>query len=173
MLFTSPIYLLFFPVVFAISWALRDDRARKSFLLLASYVFYAAWDWRFLGLIALSTAVDYAAGLALSRTDAPGRRRACLAASVIVNLGVLGFFKYFGFFVESATALLAPLGVTASDRALGIVLPVGISFYTFQSMSYTIDVYRRQIDATPGIVDFALFVSFFPQLVAGPIVRAK
>ena len=173
MLFFSGQFLLFLAVTALACLLARSVRARVWVLLVASYVFYAAWDWRFLGLIALSTAVDYAAGLALSRTDAPGRRRACLAASVIVNLGVLGFFKYFGFFVESATALLAPLGVTASDRALGIVHPVGISYYTFQSMSNTIDVYRRQIDATPRIVDFALFVSFFPQLVAGPIVRAK
>jgi len=171
MLFSSPIFLIFFSIVFVIAWAERNAARRKFWLLAASYIFYAAWDWRFLSLIALSTAVDFIAGRAIQSSEDSKRRRALLIASLVVNLGVLGFFKYFNFFVESASALLAPMGLTEADRALSIVLPVGISFYTFQSMSYTIDIYRGRVAPAQRFFDFAAFVSLFPQLIAGPIVR--
>ncbi len=170
MLFTQPIFLVFFLAVFAVSWLERSNGRRKVWLLIASYVFYAGWDWRFLSLIAISTLVDYVAALALERTEAPGRRRIWLILSCLTNLGILGFFKYYNFFIDSVAAVL---GSEADDRALEIVLPVGISFFTFQSMSYTFDVYRRRLKASSNLLDFALFVSFFPQLVAGPIVRAS
>jgi len=148
-------------------------RTRKVVLLVASYAFYGAWDWRFLTLIAGSTVVDYAVGLGLERHDSPRARKALLATSLILNLGLLGLFKYFDFFAESGATLLAWLGLPVSPMSLNLILPVGISFYTFQTLSYSIDVYRKELPATRSFVDFALFVSFFPQLVAGPIVRAR
>ncbi|MEZ5100708.1 MAG: MBOAT family O-acyltransferase [Thermoleophilia bacterium] len=173
MLFVELRFVLFFLVVLGVYWALRWATARKVWLLIASYGFYAAWDYRFLGLIALSTGVDYAVGLALSRSGSTRARRLALAVSLVVNLGMLGYFKYAGFFVESAERLAGWLGFEASPVVLGIVLPVGISFYTFQTLSYSIDVYRGSLPATRNPLDFALFVGFFPQLVAGPIVRAR
>ncbi len=172
MLFTEPVFLVFFAVVFAFSWIERSHRRRKLWLLAASYLFYAGWDWRFLSLIAASTLIDFAAALALRRARRPGARRALLLASVGLNLGLLGVFKYYGFFVESAAGLLSALGLAPAARVPEIVLPVGISFYTFQTLSYTIDVYRRELEPVRSLTDFALFVSFFPQRVAGPIVRA-
>ncbi len=177
MLFTEPVFFLFFPVVFAVAWLLprsaAGHRLRKLWLLAASYLFYAAWDWRFLSLIATSTLIDFGVGRALERTEASRPRRAWLVVSLILNLGLLGVFKYYGFFVESARGLLDALGIALDARVPAIVLPVGISFYTFQTLSYTIDVYRRRIEPLRSLPDFALFVSFFPQLVAGPIVRAS
>jgi len=172
-LFTEPLFFLFFPVVLAGAWWLSSNRPRKLWLLAASYLFYAAWDWRFLSLIAASTLVDYGVGRALERSGSRRRRRALLVISLVVNLGLLGVFKYYGFFVESAQGLLAGLGLGVSTRVPEIVLPVGISFYTFQTLSYTIDVYRGRLEPVRSLPDFALFVSFFPQLVAGPIVRAS
>ncbi len=172
MLFTQPLFLAFFAAVFIIAWWERSNTRRKLWLLLASYLFYAGWDWRFLSLIVVSTLVDYAAGLSLKTTEVPSKRRGWLILSLLANLGILGFFKYFNFFIDSASALLHPLGLETGDRALQIVLPVGISFYTFQSMSYTLDIYRRRLEPVRDLLDFALFVAFFPQLVAGPIVRA-
>ena len=171
MVFTELRFVLFFVAVFAAYWALRGDQARKWLLLLASWGFYAAWDWRYLGLLLASTAVDYAAARGLDAMqagpfDAP-RRRLWLWLSVGTNLGILCAFKYYDFFVDSAAALL---GVEAAR--LGLVLPLGISFFTFQTMSYTIDVYHRRLRAG-GALDVALYVAFFPQLVAGPIVRAQ
>lgn len=157
-------------VLLAYRWL--PHRGQNALLLGASYVFYACWDWRFLGLIWASTAVDYAVGRGLARTDAPSRRRALLLASVGTNLSILGFFKYWDFFARELGALLAAIGLPAAPLTLGLILPVGISFYTFQTMSYTIDVYRRQTPACSDPLDFALFVAFFPQLVAGPIERA-
>lgn len=144
---------------------------RNLFLLFVSYVFYAAWDWRFLFLLMASTANDFFVGRALSREQRPGRRRAYITLSVLANLGLLGFFKYFNFFIESFAALLGGFGIKTSPHVLQVVLPVGISFYTFQSLSYTIDVYRRHLEAERNPINFAAFVSFFPQLVAGPIER--
>lgn len=172
MLFTEPIFFFFFAMVFLVYWAIPVNSGRKLLLLAASYVFYGAWDWRFLLLIFASTVIDYAVGLVL-RGDAPrGGRKAWLIISLAANLGILGFFKYFNFFVDSGASLLTALGMEVGDRTLQIVLPVGISFFTFQTMSYTIDVYHRRIEPVTRFTDFALFVAFFPQLVAGPIVRA-
>ena len=172
MIFTELSFLAFFALVFGVHWALRGVRARKLWLLAASYFFYGAWDWRFLSLIVGSTALDYLVGLRLDAyQDEPARKR-WIALSVVLNLGLLGVFKYANFFLDSALALARSLGFEASPHVLGIVLPVGISFYTFQTMSYSLDVYRRELRAVRDPVDFALFVTFFPQLVAGPIVRA-
>ena len=172
MLFIEPRFFLFAGVVFAVYWLLGANRLRKAWLLAASYLFYGAWDWRFLGLIAFSTGLDYALARRIERLGSPGARRLLLTTSVAVNLGVLGLFKYFNFFLSSAVELLRLLGVPAQQSSLAIVLPVGISFYTFQSLSYCVDVYRRQMPASKSLLDFALYVAFFPQLVAGPIVRA-
>ena len=172
MLFTEPRFFLFFAVVFALAWTARRNRRRKAILLAASYLFYAAWDPRFLSLIVASTLVDHWAAKRIAASEETAPRRRWLALSLSVNLGILGFFKYFDFFVESASAFLTALGAPEADRALGIILPVGISFFTFQTLSYTIDVYRGRIQPNRSLADFALFVGFFPQLVAGPIVRA-
>ena len=172
MIFTELRFLILFTLVYALHWALRTNSARKNLLLAASYVFYGAWDWRFLVLILFSTLIDYVVGSLLGRIVAPGPRKALLCTSLVLNLGLLGFFKYYNFFVDSAADFAALLGLEVSDFTLNIVLPVGISFYTFQTLSYTIDVYRRHMQPTRSFRDFALFVAFFPQLVAGPIVRA-
>jgi len=173
MLFNSSLFLGFFAGVYAVHLALwRRRRLQNAWLLLASYVFYAAWDWRFLGLIGLSTAVDYWVGLRLDASRDEGIRRRWVVTSVVVNLGILGTCKYLGFFAESLAGLARLAGIELGPVTLHFVLPVGISFYTFQSMSYSIDVYRRTIPACRRPLDFALFVAFFPQLVAGPIERA-
>ncbi len=171
MTFNSMQFVVFLLVVLGVYWQL-SHKLQNRFLLVASYVFYGWWDWRFLGLLLGSTLVDYWVGQRLGKIDAPDRRKRFLLASMAVNLGFLGFFKYFGFFVDSLDASLAAAGVSWLAPSLGIVLPVGISFYTFQSMSYTIDVYRRELKPVDDLFDFALYVSFFPQLVAGPIERA-
>jgi len=171
MIFNSLQYAVFLPVVLLIYWRLAR-RQQNVLLLVASYFFYAMWDWRFLGLMAISTLVDFGVGRGLERTEDHGRRQRLFFVSVAVNLGILGFFKYFNFFVDSATKLLDRLGLSASEPTLRILLPVGISFYTFHGISYTADVYRRHIRAAKKLVDFAVFVAFFPQLVAGPIGRA-
>jgi D-alanyl-lipoteichoic acid acyltransferase DltB (MBOAT superfamily) len=140
-------------------------------LLVASYAFYAAWDWRFCGLLAVSTVVDFFVGRALAAEQERRRRRWIVTISVVVNLAILGFFKYAGFFSTSFSDLMGALGWSVPPIVLDVVLPVGISFYTFQTMSYSIDVYRRRIEPTRRFLDFALYVAFFPQLVAGPIER--
>ena len=168
MLFTQPIYFIFFTAVFTLYWRIRSHALRKVLLLMASYVFYGAWDPRFLTLIFLSTAIDFEVGRRLDATAQPVSRKALLWISMAANLGILGFFKYFDFFVQSGADLFGLSDV----RTLGLILPVGISFFTFQSMSYTIDIYRGRLKPINSFTDFALFVSFFPQLVAGPIVRA-
>jgi len=172
MLFNSLTFLAFLVVVLVVYPRLRH-RGQNIFLLVASYYFYGSWDWRFTSLLAISTVVDYFVGLRLQRTADPGSRKHLMALSVLVNLGILGFFKYFNFFVDSGARLLAGFGFDPNLPALRIVLPVGISFYTFQTMSYTLDIYRRRFEPTRDFIDFALFVSFFPQLVAGPIERAR
>jgi D-alanyl-lipoteichoic acid acyltransferase DltB (MBOAT superfamily) len=170
--FNSLVFLAFFAVVFAL-YAGLSHRAQNRMLLVASYVFYGSWDWRFLSLILASTVLDYVCGLRIEGASEPRSRRFWMGASIAANLGILGFFKYWGFFTENFRALLASLGVEASLPVLDVILPVGISFYTFQTMSYTLDVYRREMPAQRGFPDFALYVSFFPQLVAGPIERAR
>jgi alginate O-acetyltransferase complex protein AlgI len=172
-IFTEFRFLVFLAVVYAVHWMLRRSGARKAWLLLVSYLFYAAWDWRFLSLIWLSTIVDYGVGLGLRRSTRHRRRVGLLVASVATNLGILAIFKYAGFFASSASRLLADLGLPISEASLDLVLPVGISFYTFQTMSYSIDVFRGRLAPTSNLLDLALFVGFFPQLVAGPIVRAS
>ena len=173
MIFTELSYFVFFALTAAVYWALTNDRARRICLLGASYFFYGYWDYRFLGLIVACTVLDYAVGLALARVQKPSQRRILIATSLCANLGLLGFFKYYNFFVESGALLFAKLGIPVSEPTLEIVLPAGISFFTFQSMSYTIDVYRRVLEPRRSFLDFATFIAFFPQLVAGPIVRAK
>lgn len=171
MSFASREFVLLLVATLVLLFAVRRVRWQNLCLLAISYYFYAYWDWRFLGLILLSTVVDYVIGLRLERCDVSTIRKWWLAASMIVNLGLLGVFKYCNFFIDNLRVALEPFGLNLQH--LSIVLPVGISFYTFQTMSYTVDVYRRQLPACRSFVDFALFVSFFPQLVAGPIVRAS
>lgn len=171
MLFNSLAFLIFFPLFLCAYFSTRGA-ARLAVCLAASYVFYGWWDWRFLGLIALSTIVDYSVGLRLGVEHRQPTRKLLLAVSIVVNLGVLALFKYFNFFIDSLVSASAALGVGLTVPVLEVVLPVGISFYTFQTMSYTIDVYRRRIEVEQDLVRFATFVAFFPQLVAGPIVRA-
>lgn len=173
MIFTEYRFLVFFAVVFLVRWALRDLTYQKVWLLVCSYAFYAAWDWRFLSLIWISTTVDYVAGIRLGDTADATVRKKWVTLSVVTNLGILGVFKYFNFFAESLTAVLGYLGLPVSYNVVHIILPVGISFYTFQTMSYSLDIYRGRLEPTRSFLDLALFVGFFPQLVAGPIVRAS
>lgn len=170
MIFVELRFFVFLAIVWPVYWLLGSNRRRKWWLLAASYYFYGSWDWRFLSLLAFSTVVDYVAALQMAAGRKP---RAWLFVSMTTNLGVLAFFKYFNFFLDSAAALAASLGLEPASLRLDIVLPVGISFYTFQTMSYTIDVYRGRLVANRSMLDFALYVAFFPQLVAGPIVRAS
>jgi alginate O-acetyltransferase complex protein AlgI len=174
MLFNSIDFAVFFPLVFLLYWTMFDRslRAQNAFLLFASALFYAWWDWRFLGLVFFSAVVDYSVGRALEVTEESGKRKLLLACSLIANLGMLGFFKYYDFFVVNFNAAFSVLGMPIGLRTLSVVLPVGISFYTFQTLSYTIDLYRKRIVASRDPVAFASFVLFFPQLVAGPIERA-
>jgi D-alanyl-lipoteichoic acid acyltransferase DltB (MBOAT superfamily) len=173
MIFNSLEYILFLILIVLVYWQLRGVRLQNLLLLGASYFFYANWNWRFLSLIVISTMVDYLVGRLLEYTEGPLYRNLLLLLSLSVNLGMLGFFKYYNFFVQSFTDLLTIVGIHANLETLNIILPVGISFYTFQTLSYTIDIYRKQLEPTRNFIDFALFVSFFPQLVAGPIERAK
>jgi len=191
-LFNSLEFLVFLPLVFAAYWILNlwtgtraGLRAQNLLVLAASYVFYGWWDWRFLSLIAFSTAVDYAVGLQIAKAnaaelapDAPEdacspKAKRWLFVSLAVNLGLLGYFKYANFFIESWVDAWAAAGVTMHASTLQIILPVGISFYTFQTLSYSIDIYRRRLEPSKDFIAFAAFVSFFPQLVAGPIERAS
>lgn len=171
MIFNSFVFWAFFAVVIALYWRL-PHRGQNALLLVASYVFYGYWDWRYLSLLAISTVVDYYVAHYLVRIDDPARRKSLITISMIVNLSFLGFFKYCGFFVAEMARVLSALGFEPHLPVLQIVLPVGISFYTFQSMSYTIDVYRGVTKPAKSLFDFALFVSYFPQLVAGPIERS-
>lgn len=174
MLFNSPAFLLFLPLVFILYWGVfqRNLRAQNVLVLVASYVFYGWWDWRFLGLIALSTAVDFGVGQAIAGAKSRGAAKGWLGLSLAVNLGMLAYFKYANFFIENWIELWSQIGVTMHASTLQVILPVGISFYTFQTLSYSIDVYRGKLQPTRDPVAFAAFVSFFPQLVAGPIERA-
>ncbi len=172
MLFNSVQFFIFFGIVLGL-YRIFDHRWQNRMLLVASYIFYGAWDWRFLSLIWISTLIDYWCGGRMQCASAPPERRKYLILSVITNLGILGFFKYFNFFNENLVRLAAAFGWQLSPVALDIILPVGISFYTFQSMSYTIDIYRGELKAHDSLQEFALFVAFFPQLVAGPIERAR
>jgi alginate O-acetyltransferase complex protein AlgI len=171
-LFTTLTFLLFLPLVLAGYWLLPRQPGRNVLIVAASYFFYGWWDVRFAVLMAAASLVDYTAAILLERTEGLRRRRAILAASCLFSLGLLGYFKYVGFFAENAMALAGALGLHLSPVELKVVLPVGISFYTFQTLSYVIDVYRRKLRATRDVFQYMAYVSFFPQLVAGPIERA-
>lgn len=173
MLFIEFRFFVFLGVVLAVHWLLRGNTRRKLWLLGCSYFFYAAWDWRFLSLILISTILDYTTALRMQASDSLAAKRRWLLVSVAGNLSILGFFKYFDFFAGSLADLAGLLGVHLTHATLSIVLPVGISFYTFQTMSYSLDVYHGKMKPRRNLLDVALFVAFFPQLVAGPIVRAR
>ncbi|MBK6753384.1 MAG: MBOAT family protein [Flavobacteriales bacterium] len=174
MLFNSLVFAVFLPLVFALYWALRQRlRAQNIVLIAAGFLFYGWWDPRFLLLLIATSLTDYIVALALGRTPDPKKRRWLLAISLIGNLGTLGTFKYFDFFSHQFADLMARFGFSANPVLLDVILPVGISFYTFQALSYTIDVYRKRIEPVHDIAAFMAFISFFPQLCAGPIERAS
>lgn len=173
MLFNSVDFAIFLPIVFVLYWVLKRRASQNVLLLVASYVFYAWWDWRFLFLIAISSITDYLVGLAMARSQVMLKRRLWLLLSIAVNIGFLGFFKYYDFFAESFANAFTMLGAEMDPKRLNLILPVGISFYTFQTLSYSIDIFKQKLKPTRDVVSFFAFVSFFPQLVAGPIERAR
>lgn len=175
MLFNSFTFGFFLFVVYFLYWALfnRTKQWRNLFLLAASYFFYGSWDWRFLGLIFAISVVDFVSGAAIYKTEKQGVRKVILVAALIINLGVLGFFKYYNFFTDSLIQVLEVVHVHTSLHTMNIILPVGISFFTFQGLSYVLDIYYKKFEPTKDVVAFMTFISFFPQLVAGPIERAK
>jgi D-alanyl-lipoteichoic acid acyltransferase DltB (MBOAT superfamily) len=174
MFFNSIDFAIFLPIVFFLYWFVvgKNLKIQNILIVIASYVFYGWWDWRFLFLIVFSTLTDYLVGVYLSKTESNYRRKVLLSISIIVNILFLGFFKYYDFFVENFVTAFSLFGIRLNVRHLNIILPVGISFYTFQTMSYSIDIYKRKLEPTRDFIAFAAFVSFFPQLVAGPIERA-
>ncbi|MDT0557352.1 MBOAT family O-acyltransferase [Ichthyenterobacterium sp. W332] len=174
MIFNSLDFALFLPIVFTLYWLIQNYNLKLQNLLIvvASYIFYGWWDWRFLSLILFSTLVDYSIGIYLNKTSDKTKRKMMLYTSVLVNIGLLGFFKYYNFFVSNFVDSFAFFGAKIKPNTLNIILPVGISFYTFQTLSYTIDIYKNKLAPTKDFISFAAFVSFFPQLVAGPIERA-
>lgn len=174
MLFNSIEFLIFLPIVFILYWFVlnRKLKIQNILLLVSSYFFYGWWDWKFLFLILFSSFVDYYVGLNVYKHNTPLKRKLILLISLFVNIGLLGFFKYYNFFVDSFVTAFTFMGKPIEARNLDIILPVGISFYTFQTLSYSIDIYRRRLKPTKNIIAFFAFVSFFPQLVAGPIERA-
>lgn len=172
MLFNSFHFFIFFLIVF-LPYAFSGHKLQNSILLLVSYYFYASWDYRFLVLLFITSSVDYFSALAISRYSAGFKRKSFLALSITVNLSILCFFKYFNFFISSLTSLISLAGYSRPSYALKILVPIGISFYIFKSLSYTIDVYRGKSEPTRNFLDYALFVSFFPQLLAGPIERSS
>ena len=174
MLFNSIDFAIFLPIVFLLYWFVTNKNLKLQNLLIvvASYVFYGWWDWRFLSLIVFSTVVDYTVGRQLRNEENQLKRKILLWTSILVNLGFLGFFKYYNFFLDNFTTAFSFFGTEIKANSLNIILPVGISFYTFQTLSYTIDVYKRKLEPTKDFIAFSAFVSFFPQLVAGPIERA-
>ena len=174
MLFNSIDFAIFLPLVFGAFWLLpKSRRWQNCTLLLASLIFYGWWDYRFLSLILFSTVVDFIIGQQIHKTRTKSKRKILLGISLFTNLGLLGFFKYFNFFQDSFIEAFKFFGSNIEGYSLSIILPVGISFYTFQTLSYTIDVYRKEMKPVAEFIDFATFVTFFPQLVAGPIERAK
>jgi len=174
MLFNSIEFAIFLPIVFLLYWYVfqRNLKLQNLFILAASYLFYGWWDWRFLSLVVFSSFVDFFVGLALKNEEKQSKRKLFLLISIVINLGLLGFFKYYNFFVDSFVDAFTLFGKQLNVSSLRIILPVGISFYTFQTMSYSIDVYKRNLKPTSDIIAFLAFVTFFPQLVAGPIERA-
>ena len=174
MIFNSLDFAVFLPIVFALYWFVTNHNLKLQNLLIviSSYVFYGWWDWRFLPLMLFSTLVDYTVGIGLSKEESGTKRKLLLTASIVTNLGLLAFFKYYNFFVDNFVAAFSFFGTEFEARSLNIILPIGISFYTFQTLSYSIDVYRRNLEPTKDFIAFSAFVTFFPQLVAGPIERA-
>ena len=174
MLFNSIDFAIFLPIVFILYWfgANKNLKLQNFLIVVSSYVFYGWWDWRFLSLILFSTLVDYSVGLGLLKQEDPTKRKLLLWTSILVNIGFLGFFKYYNFFLDNFITAFSFFGTDIKANSLNIILPVGISFYTFQTLSYSIDVYKRKIVPTKDFISFSAFVSFFPQLVAGPIERA-
>lgn len=174
MFFNSLDFAIFLPIVFLLYWfvAAKNLKFQNSLIVFASYFFYGWWDWRFLFLIAFSTLIDFTVGIQLSKEKNLSKRKLWLWLSILVNLGFLGFFKYYNFFLENFIEAFSFFGMQIKANSLHLILPVGISFYTFQTLSYSIDVYKNKLKATTKFIDFAAFVSFFPQLVAGPIERA-
>lgn len=174
MLFNSFDFAVFLPIVFLTYWFVLNHNIRyqNSFILFASYFFYGWWDWKFLFLIFISSLSDYFIGIKLARISNVKRRKVLLWLSIIINIGILGYFKYSNFFIENFVQAFRFFGLEFNISTLNIILPVGISFYTFQTLSYTVDVYKRRLEATTDFIAFSAFVSFFPQLVAGPIERA-
>lgn len=174
MLFNSVDFAIFLPTVLVLYWFVfnKNLKSQNFLLAVASYFFYGLWDWRFLFLILISTFVDYGIGLLLRNENDPLRRKILFWISIVTNIGILGFFKYYNFFLESFISAFSIFGMPIQANTLNIILPVGISFYTFQTLSYSIDVYRRKLEPTTDFMAFTAFVSFFPQLVAGPIERA-
>ena len=174
MLFNSIDFAIFLPIIFVLYWFVTNKNLKtQNFLIvIASYIFYGWWDWRFLSLIIFSTIVDYSIGIYLSKQENQTKRKILLWTSILVNLGFLGFFKYYNFFLDNFISAFLFFGTEINANSLNIILPVGISFYTFQTLSYTIDVYKRKLKPTKNFIAFSAFVSFFPQLVAGPIERA-
>lgn len=176
MLFNSIEFLIFLPAVFISYWFIFYKKLNNQnlIILISSYIFYGWWDWRFLALIFISTLVDYFVGISIHSSTSINRKKIFLWTSILFNLGLLGIFKYYNFFIDSWVNLLGNFGYNGgSTWSLNIILPVGISFYTFQTMSYSLDIYRKKLEPTKDFVSFASFVSFFPQLVAGPIERAS
>jgi alginate O-acetyltransferase complex protein AlgI len=174
MLFNSIDFAIFLPVVFILYWfvAQKNLKIQNALIIFTSYVFYGWWDWRFLSLILFSTIVDYTVGQKLKTEEKDLKRKALLWTSIVVNLSFLAFFKYYNFFLENFISAFSLFGMPIKANTLNIILPVGISFYTFQTLSYTIDVYRKKLEPTKDFISFSAFVCFFPQLVAGPIERA-
>ncbi len=174
MLFNSIDFAIFLPIVFFLYWYIvrKNLKLQNLLIVAASYVFYGWWDWRFLSLIMISTLVDYFVGRGMHKEENQNRRKVLLWTSILVNLGFLGFFKYYNFFLDNFITAFTFFGGEIKANSLNVILPVGISFYTFQTLSYTIDVYRKKLEPTKDFIAFAAFVSFFPQLVAGPIERA-
>jgi len=162
------------PIIFILYWFVTNKNLKSQNLLIviSSYIFYGWWDWRFLSLILFSTIIDYLIGVRLSNQENQNKRKLLLWTSILVNLGFLGFFKYYNFFLDNFITAFSFFGTEINANSLNIILPVGISFYTFQTLSYTIDVYKQQLEPTKDFIAFSAFVSFFPQLVAGPIERA-
>ena len=174
MLFNSIDFAIFLPVVFILYWFLinRNLKLQNFLIVVASYTFYGWWDWRFLSLIIFSTIIDYSIGLSLVNQENQVKRKILLWTSILVNIGFLGFFKYYNFFIDNFISAFSFFGTEIKANSLNIILPVGISFYTFQTLSYTIDVYKNKLESSKDFIAFSAFVSFFPQLVAGPIERA-
>ncbi len=175
MLFNSLDFAVFLPIVFLLYWFVfkNELKLQNALIVASSYLFYGWWDWRFLFLILFSTLVDFFIGVGLAKESNLSKRKTLLWTSIFVNLGLLGFFKYYNFFIESFVDTFTFLGYSVNNNSLDIILPVGISFYTFQTLSYTIDVYKKKLEPTTDFISFTAFVSFFPQLVAGPIERAS